>query len=455
MTYASVMQARSEIPDSQSTQQHPSMRLVSWPSSRQLSGPSIRRRCLLLAGRSLCYNPPHRALLQLYVGRSRLDDRDKFGLRWLSHDRKQQGCQAGGEGNVAAGASKYAAPQMLAFLIFPFGSRAEWARTPRMVPRSRYIPFAKWNYRLLWFLMLVYTADKYYNRSLSANHAIFNPPRFTPFSVIDKQDVSPTSFILTLHPHADVSPDIEPYADSWKQGTWSVEFKQPQLHIARSYTPLPPKLDMQSSPDLRFLIRREKNGEVSNYLANLPPNAIIEIRGPQAEVDLPTDATDIVFLAGGTGIAPAMQVAYTLLEKRTEGQKPKIHIIWANRRRADCVGGLSSSPSRTASERKSTPHLAEGVVRELQLMRTRHPEHLSVDYLVDEERTFLDQKMISASTRRAAGDMSSKLLFVSGPEGFVSFFAGPKRWEDGQEKQGELGGVLGQMGLKGWQVWKM
>jgi ferredoxin-NADP reductase len=189
-------------------------------------------------------------------------------------------------------------------------------------------------------------------------------------------------------------------------------------------------------------------------------HATIDIRGPHPEIDLPVDTTDIVFLAGGTGIAPAMQVAYTLLEKRTDTQRPKICIIWANRKRIDCVGGVSSSVAKTSGERKVADRSAETVVRELQLMQRRHPEHLFVEYIVDEEGTFVDQKMISTFTGKAAEDRpesgaGSKLLFVSGPEGFVNLLAGPKRWEDGKEKQGELGGVIGKMGLKGWQVWKM
>lgn len=100
------------------------------------------------------------------------------------------------------------------------------------------------------------------------------------------------------------------------------------------------------------------------------------------------------------------------------------------------------------------------VVRELQRMRERYPDQLSIDYVVDEEGTFVDRKTISAITAKAPADKSgsgtgSKLLFVSGPEGFVSFLAGPKRWVDGEERQGRLGGILGQMGLTSWQVWKM
>jgi cytochrome-b5 reductase len=106
------------------------------------------------------------------------------------------------------------------------------------------------------------------------------------------------------------------------------------------------------------------------------------------------------------------------------------------------------------------PGAAGTVVRELQELQQRFPENLRVQYLVDEEGTFLNQKIIFVATQKAGGEMVSagvdpKLLFVSGPEGFVNFLAGPKRWEDGEEKQGALGGVIGRMGLKGWKVWKM
>ncbi len=45
---------------------------------------------------------------------------------------------------------------------------------------------------------------------------------------------------------------------------------------------------------------------------------------------------------------------------------------------------------------------------------------------------------------------------VSGPDGFISTFAGPKRWADGKELQGSVGGVLGHLiaGNPGfWRDW--
>ncbi|TVY40297.1 Cytochrome c mitochondrial import factor [Lachnellula subtilissima] len=305
---------------------------------------------------------------------------------------------------------------------------------------------------------------------------IFDPPRFTPFSITRREHVSPTSIILTLRPKDARSVECEdPYREVWGKGTWSVEVKQPELQIARSYTPLPPGVGAggrsgSGGADLRFLIRREERGEVSRYLHSLQVGAQIELRGPKVEVELPAAVSDVVFLAGGTGIAPALQVVYTLLERRKEGgdtdRLPNIRIVWANRKREDCVGGYGGDHNPPTGNRDG--NAAPGyIVRELQGLQEKYPENLQVQYVVDEEGTMLDQKRITSLLNTRQSDaktvkyspvttrIDSKLLFVSGPEGFVNYLAGPKKWEGGREGQGEIGGVLRRMGIRDWKVWKL
>ena len=92
---------------------------------------------------------------------------------------------------------------------------------------------------------------------------------------------------------------------------------------------------------------------------------------------------------------------------------------------------------------------------------------LQADYFVDEEGTFLTPSAVkqafgslqrlrplshSGSDSKTAG---RRLLIVSGPEGFVTYWAGPKQWVNGREVQGPLGGMLGQMKLDGWEVVKL
>lgn len=198
---------------------------------------------------------------------------------------------------------------------------------------------------------------------------------------------------------------------------------------------------------------------MSNYLSALPAGAQVDLRGPHPGVELTGSITDVVFLAGGTGIAPALQVAHTLLENRPSGDEiPRIRIIWANRRREDCIGGVNITKDAAVKDQPTNQ-----VVGELESLRLKHPDHLKLEYLVDEEGQLIDQKKILSTTKNGTQvkygpvttRIDSKLLLISGPEGFVNYLAGPKRWENGKETQGEIGGVIGRLGLKDWKILKL
>jgi cytochrome-b5 reductase len=333
---------------------------------------------------------------------------------------------------------------------YQYAEDAEDAKTKRRVARSLGI--------IIFIALPLFVCYRYlYPRE---DDKFFDAPRFTSFTIVSREDVSPTSMILTVRPKANLNWD--PYAEYWKKGLWSVEFKQPLLQIARSYTPLPPTGNTIVNGDLRFLIRKEPTGEMSNYLFGLPVDGKVEIRGPHSEFDMPENVQKVVFLAGGTGIAPALQVVHTLLEARkTKAPKPRIHIIWANRRREECVGAGAYVPNSYSTGR--TTEDSGVMVRQLQELQDKYPDNLRVDYVVDEERTFIDQKMISRAIKpspesRDDNDLAqanSELIFVSGPEGFINYFAGPKKWWNGKETQGELGGILSRMGISDWSVVKL
>lgn len=291
--------------------------------------------------------------------------------------------------------------------------------------------------------------------------------KFQPFAIVSKEPVSSTSSIYTLQPGFE--PKSDPYAELWARAVWSVEFKQPQLQIARSYTPLPPMVDTAPG-NLRFLIRREHKGEVSNYLDRLRVGAIIDVRGPRVEYEIPKNVSEVVFLAGGTGIAPALQVIYTLLKQRssdgTAREKPRIHILWANRRREDCIDGSKhvsrgiwwwSQPVPTTGQPSSE------IVLELQDLEKAYEGKIKIDYMVDEEGTYIDKAKISKAINSSkstnngpeSANSGTKLLLLSGPDGFVNYFGGPKEWKDRKEGQGQLGGVLAELKLNDWKVIKL
>ncbi|RMZ75817.1 hypothetical protein DV737_g5114, partial [Chaetothyriales sp. CBS 132003] len=185
------------------------------------------------------------------------------------------------------------------------------------------------------------------------------------------------------------------FHEAWQTGIWNLLFKQPQIQVVRAYTPLPPALG-DDSQDLRFLIRHDPRGEVSSWLHRLPIGSSIEMKGPNLEFEIPPSAGNITFLAGGTGIAPALQAAHALLK--------------------------------------------------LEALKSKYPQQVKVDYFVDEENTWISEDTIARSltTTPFARPNISSLIIVSGPEGFISHFAGPKVWRSGREQQGPIGGVVAQ-----------
>jgi cytochrome-b5 reductase len=292
----------------------------------------------------------------------------------------------------------------------------------------------------------------------SVTLGVLDMQRFQPFAIISKEAVSTTSSIYTVRPSLSTPPTSDPYTPSWAQGLWSVEFKQPQLQISRAYTPLPPT-ESTVLGDLRFLIRKEYKGEVSGYVDNLPIGGTIGIRGPKVEYEIPENVNEVVFLAGGTGIAPALQVAHTLLRRAPVGsQSPRVHILWANRRREDCEGSkLTPKSSWWFGASKSPPIINQNVfTKELEELERMSGGRLIIDYLVDEEGSFIDSAKILKAVGGSNGDKEhARFLMISGPEGFIKHFAGPKVWQGGNEISGPILGLLGDLRLPGWTVVKL
>ncbi|KAI1376472.1 hypothetical protein F4677DRAFT_418615 [Hypoxylon crocopeplum] len=368
----------------------------------------------------------------------------------------------------------------------------------------------------------------------SDKKAVMNQTSFSSFTITSKEQVSPTAFVMSVRAGGasdDRSAGL--LKEAWEHGLWSVEIKQPQLQIARHYTPLPPlsqpetESESQSAPreeELRFLIRKVDGGEMSTYLGKLRVGDEVWLRGPHLGFDVDRRlgaAKDVVFLAGGTGIAPALQVARKLLDcgSRVE-EKPTISILWANRRAADALGREQQRHHLPTSKNgwffsnwwrgtapPSTDEKNEGedqgtnssLTLQIHQLRQKHPKHFNISYFVDEEGSVIRLKdlhaVLHASTpppqllparafcpwhsatalesipdendaeRRglecvcardvAAGTgprPGANLICVSGPDGFIEAYAGPKRWHAGSGMQGPVLGMLGRV-LKDGEAW--
>ncbi|TRX88226.1 hypothetical protein FHL15_010881, partial [Xylaria flabelliformis] len=354
----------------------------------------------------------------------------------------------------------------------------------------------QWAILALIFAASAGTAYLYRRQSASSDDDVINTSTFAAFTITGREQVSPTAFIITLRPSAWVDSEGldserikgEPVGflsnriqEAWRHGLWSVEIKQPQLQIARHYTPLPPFPMLAGSPsagkrnssedgstnelqairkmdvglvheeqdeqtDLRILIRRMDGGEMSNYLSRQRVGDTIWLRGPHLGSDIPrrlgegsghASGTEfvhggsqrgVVFLAGGTGIAPALQIAHKLLDSHNSGSpmesRPHVSILWANRWGIDALGreqassgqekpnswfrfwgGGGSNPSTNLKERgkQTDKEPSSSLALQIQDLKRRHPSHFQISYFVDDENSFIEAHDIEAALSSTFG----------------------------------------------------
>lgn len=292
---------------------------------------------------------------------------------------------------------------------------------------------------------------------------------FVTYKLTAKEAVSPTASIFYLEPKG-AAGDVEKYQDAFRKGIWNFQFKQPQIQIVRAYTPLPPQTSQDEDlKSLRFLIRHDQHGEMSNYLHRLQVGADIDMRGPNLEYQLSPDIQQVVFFAGGTGIAPALQIAHAMFNSNTgqADKKRKLHILWASRKREDCLGGVSDAPVTENMPPKATwsglftkqkekptvkPSNEKGpIVQELENLKTKYPGQVTVEYFVNSEGTWIDEETVFRSLSRFddkdfstgfATSSEQRQVLISGPSGFISYLAGPKEWRNGKEEQGNVSKIL-------------
>ncbi|CDH12399.1 related to Cytochrome c mitochondrial import factor CYC2 [Zygosaccharomyces bailii ISA1307] len=178
------------------------------------------------------------------------------------------------------------------------------------------------------------------------NNCELSPDHFTPYRISYKKNVDSSHFLMELTPLQEQR--INMWAKMSSDRLWSVEIKQPDVMVVRSYTPLPLQVEKESGhlkllPDGEnaggaFLLYLKKygNGEVARWLNGLPEGHIIEVSGPFVEYELPLyeeevsrnrdfffddkirpeekfkyKPIDIAMFTAGTGIASALQMLLT------------------------------------------------------------------------------------------------------------------------------------------------
>mmetsp|Transcript_14715 Transcript_14715/g.37020 ORF Transcript_14715/g.37020 Transcript_14715/m.37020 type:complete len:350 (-) Transcript_14715:44-1093(-) len=156
----------------------------------------------------------------------------------------------------------------------------------------------------------------------------------------------------------------------------------------------------------------------------------------------------IGLVAGGTGIAPLLQIARIVLESETI--KPRVHLLFVNHTSKDILGK-----------------------DEIDELVKKYPEHFFVthSFTRQQQQQQQDDDECTANIRFGRGDAAlataalpkpneDTIVFVCGRDGFVAHWAGPvaraptKDGSKGPKIQGPLLGVLAEAGFTAEQVFK-
>jgi benzoate/toluate 1,2-dioxygenase reductase component len=86
---------------------------------------------------------------------------------------------------------------------------------------------------------------------------------------------------------------------------------------------------------LAFLIRDIPGGKMSGFIRGAEPGAAVEFTGPSGSFYLRDVARPVLFLAGGTGLAPFLSMLRQMAAKGTGGQP--VHMVYGVTRDADLV----------------------------------------------------------------------------------------------------------------------
>ncbi|PWN43454.1 hypothetical protein IE81DRAFT_322312 [Ceraceosorus guamensis] len=313
---------------------------------------------------------------------------------------------------------------------------------------------------------------------------IIAPDTFQEFRVTQKRIASSTLLEEKGDgEHVMLDVDVEVSLNEDQQGGQSgkeamcihtLHLASPALSIQRPYTPLyspfvvsndaPASIKTPKSAlrKVQLMIKKYNDGEVGRFAHSLASGDQILLRGFDKSWQGDGTETELILIAGGTGITPMHQLISSLFGSNASSNsaatatttKPKITLLYsAHQISALCLlPELEDLRQRAGAERLH-----------IELFVDQHSHSHSLYERVFGRRTKEVRGMKLNGNRVGLKDLERiakqkdahthcKVL-IAGPDGMVEAIAGPKA-RDGKS-QGELGGHLSHLGWKKEQVWKL
>ncbi|KAJ7361354.1 cytochrome-b5 reductase [Mycena albidolilacea] len=198
--------------------------------------------------------------------------------------------------------------------------------------------------------------------------------------------------------------------------------------VVRPYTPTSAA---DNTGEIEFLIKKYETGVMSKYIHSLKPGDSLKIKGPIHKFPYKENEFDeVTLIGGGSGITPLYQVITHALASPFNTTKFKL--LFSNVTEEDIL-----------------------LREDLDALAKKHPKTLEVVYLLDKPKPdwkgatgFINADVIKKYV--APPSQERTIVFVCGPPGQVAALAGKKAGF----QQGEIGGVLKELGYTAEQVFK-
>ena len=288
-----------------------------------------------------------------------------------------------------------------------------------------------------------------FGRSMTSSTTVSNPMVAQPYKLLHKTRLSPDSYLLQYQilgrnilgndPEIPTCVKVD-YPDGTDAKTGA-----PKV-LSKSYSPV-------SHPNVHgkfdLIVKSyplEPGGGVGKFICDMSIGESITGTLKKERVMHGSTAVEgrwknVGLIAGGTGIAPLLQIARILLDSPLD-KNTKIHLLFINRHKEDILG--------------------RSVIDQ---MAKDHPDHFFVTYSLTEDETseFESGRGTVEMVKKALPPPTSEdaMVFVCGKDGFVAHWGGPvvrgpknADGSKGPKIQGPLEGVLKDAGYTAEQVFK-
>lgn len=208
-------------------------------------------------------------------------------------------------------------------------------------------------------------------------------------------------------------------------------------NVIRPYTPVS---DLDSKGTIEFIVKHYPDGPMTSHIFKLKPTDTLSFKGPIPKWQwTPNSFERITLIGAGSGITPLYQLAHHIVNNTED--KTKVDLIYGNKTPNDIL-----------------------LKQELDSLHEKYPDKFTVTYFVDSKDNANDAGNIDTDPKLHLGYISKDFLttsiakanenthlFVCGPPPFMKTFSGEKK---SPREQGELVGMLKELGYTGEQVFK-